>query len=290
MINVDPRDRTDEFCKILQTVEFKSKPLPPPKISKKTEFYIIANEVGIGINQTADKLQRLAELAKRKSLFDDQSEEIQDLTASINENIKKLNDQLSILQQSNNERRNKQTSSHNETIIDTLKFQLKNTTKKFSNILEMRTQSLKAQQEDQMIFMGSRSSSLSRRQNNSPLYRPLPQEEPQTSENTEVVIQMPQQTLLHDRHIQSRADAVLSIERTIVELQGIFQQLAHLVAEQGEIIQRIDNNMEDTVANVEGAQAQLMKYLSGLKNNRMLIVKLFLVLIVFIIIFIVFFL
>lgn len=48
--------------------------------------------------------------------------------------------------------------------------------------------------------------------------------------------------------------------------------------------------MEDTVANVEGAQAQLMKYLSGLKNNRMLIVKLFLVLIVFIIIFIVFFL
>lgn len=49
---------------------------------------------------------------------------------------------------------------------------------------------------------------------------------------------MPQQTLLHDRHIQSRADAVLSIERTIVELQGIFQQLAHLVAEQGEIIQR----------------------------------------------------
>lgn len=33
-----------------------------------------------------------------------------------------------------------------------------------------------------MIFMGSRSSSLSRRQNNSPLYRPLPQEEPQTSE------------------------------------------------------------------------------------------------------------
>lgn len=66
MINVDPRDRTDEFCKILQTVEFKSKPLPPPKISKKTEFYIIANEVGIGINQTADKLQRLAE---RKQLF-----------------------------------------------------------------------------------------------------------------------------------------------------------------------------------------------------------------------------
>lgn len=79
-------------------------------------------------------------MAKRKTLFEDNSEEIQELTASINESIKNLNEQILVLQQSNNDRRNKQTSNHSETIIDTLKFHLKNATKHFSTILEIRTQ------------------------------------------------------------------------------------------------------------------------------------------------------
>lgn len=43
------------------------------------------------------------------------------------------------------------------------------------------------------------------------------------------------QLLLHDEqdsYLQQRADAMQSIESTIVELGGIFQQLAHMVKEQ----------------------------------------------------------
>lgn len=41
-----------------------------------------------------------------------------------------------------------------------------------------------------------------------------------------------------DEYIKSRANAMESIEQTIVELGGIFQQLAHLVSEQEEQIKR----------------------------------------------------
>ena len=41
-----------------------------------------------------------------------------------------------------------------------------------------------------------------------------------------------------DEYVQSRATAMESIEQTIVELGGIFQQLAHLVSEQEEQIKR----------------------------------------------------
>ena len=55
----------------------------------------------------------------------------------------------------------------------------------------------------------------------------------------EVAIAMPQQVLLtQDRYLSSRADAVASIERTIGELQNIFRNLATLVAEQQEQIER----------------------------------------------------
>lgn len=43
---------------------------------------------------------------------------------------------------------------------------------------------------------------------------------------------------LKDSYIQSRADTMQNIESTIVELGSIFQQLAHMVKEQEETIQR----------------------------------------------------
>lgn len=45
---------------------------------------------------------------------------------------------------------------------------------------------------------------------------------------------------LQDSYIQSRADTMQNIESTIVELGSIFQQLAHMVKEQEETIQRLE--------------------------------------------------
>jgi syntaxin 5 len=51
---------------------------------------------------------------------------------------------------------------------------------------------------------------------------------------------------------------------------------------------RIDENMDDTLNNVEGAQGQLLKYLSSISSNRWLMMKIFFVLMVFLMIFIFF--
>lgn len=80
-----------------------------------------------------------------------------------------------------------------------------------------------------------------------------------------------------------------NIESTIVELGSIFQQLAHMVKEQEETIQRIDANVEDTQLNVEAAHTEILKYFQSVSSNRWLMIKIFLVLIIFFIIFVVFF-
>lgn len=79
-----------------------------------------------------------------------------------------------------------------------------------------------------------------------------------------------------------------SIEATIVELGTIFQQLAHMVKEQEEIVQRIDSNVEDAQLNVESAHSELLKYFQSVTSNRWLMIKVFAILIVFFIIFVVF--
>jgi syntaxin 5 len=84
-----------------------------------------------------------------------------------------------------------------------------------------------------------------------------------------------------NQYIQQRGQAIESIESTISELGSIFGQLAQMVSEQGEQIQRIDANTEDVVDNVEGAQRELMKYWSRVQGNRWLVAKMFGVLMIF---------
>ncbi|KAK4485859.1 hypothetical protein RD792_008507 [Penstemon davidsonii] len=93
---------------------------------------------------------------------------------------------------------------------------------------------------------------------------------------------------LQDSYMQSRAEALQNVESTIHELSNIFNQLATLVSQQGEIAIRIDENMEDTLANVEGAQGALLKYLNSISSNRWLMIKIFGVLIFFLMIFLFF--
>merc|ERR1719289_589277 len=90
----------------------------------------------------------------------------------------------------------------------------------------------------------------------------------------------------NDEYVKSRATAMESIKSTIVELGGIFQQLAHLVSEQEEQIKRTDMNVEDTEMNVEAAHSELLKYFQSISSNRWLIIKIFFVLIVFFIAFV----
>ena len=63
----------------------------------------------------------------------------------------------------------------------------------------------------------------------------------------------------NDSYYASRADAMHTIESTIVELGGIFTQLAHMVKEQEEMVQRIDSNVEDTALNVELGHNEILK-------------------------------
>ena len=88
--------------------------------------------------------------------------------------------------------------------------------------------------------------------------------------------------LFQDSYIQSRSTAIESIESTIAELGQIFTQLAQMVAEQRETVQRIDADTVDIASNVSGAQRELLKYYASISSNRWLMLKVFGVLIVFV--------
>ncbi|XP_057468519.1 syntaxin-32-like [Actinidia eriantha] len=328
------RDRTQEFLSVAERLKkslssaqngpYSSGSKPQDQraaVAMQSEFNKRASKIGFGIHQTSQKLAKLAKLAKRTSVFDDPTKEIQELTTVVKQDITALNSavvDLQLLCNSRNESGNvsSDTSSHSTTVVDDLKNRLMSATKEFKEVLTMRTENLKVHDNRRQLF-----SSTASKDSTNPFVRQRPlaarsvasastspppwvngspsssqsfpgrkQVDGETQPLLQQQHQQQQQQLvpLQDSYMQSRAEALQNVESTIHELSSIFNQLATLVSQQGEIAIRIDENVEDTLANVEGAQGALLKYLNSISSNRWLMIKIFFVLIFFLMIFLFF--
>lgn len=298
------RDRTVEFqsaCKSLQGRQLQNGTHAKPVINalkQRSDFTLMAKRIGKDLSNTFAKLEKLTILAKRKSLFDDKAVEIEELTYIIKQDITSLNKQIAQLQdlvRSRSGQNGRHIQTHSNTIVVSLQSKLASMSNDFKSVLEVRTENLKQQRSRREHFSQapvSASPLLANNFNSSVLMQ-----DESRSLGGEVAIDMdsranPLQLQLideQDSYIQSRADTMQNIESTIVELGSIFQQLAHMVKEQEETIQRIDANVEDTQLNVEMAHSEILKYFQSVSSNRWLMIKIFLVLIIFFIIFVVFF-
>lgn len=255
-------------------------------------------------------------MAKRKTLFDDRPVEIAELTYVIKQDLASLNSQISSLQtlqksqQSQHSRGGaEQEGEHNKNVVVLLQGKLVDVGVNFKEVLEVRTKNIQASRSRTENFVSSVSAHsqppLDSQHSASPLYNtPTKSRTPQpgyqnsnpdilnldpSSSSSALAMNGPQsdqQLLLMEEaqapntYINMRGEAIDTIERTINELGSVFSQLAAMVSEQGEQIQRIDANTEDVVENVEGAQKELMKYWSRVSGNRWLVAKMFGVLMV----------
>ncbi|KAK3052537.1 Integral membrane protein SED5 [Extremus antarcticus] len=340
------QDRTPEFRSILQAAQKslarqrkpQQQPLlntpqqngtaTPPTRKQRSEFARNAANIGRGISATMGKLQRLGELAKRKTLFDDRPVEISELTYVIKQDLAGLNQQIGQLSQIARQQGLSggvgkgpgQEDEHNKNVVVLLQGKLADVGVSFKEVLEVRTKNIQESRSRQDNFALSVSQTVGSQQaaslhpgrTESPLYAapsrgrsPAPgqtasRQPPQNSGDavldlngsssnalygsgpqSQQQLQLLEEAQAPNSYIQQRGEAIEAIERTINELGGIFGQLASMVSEQAEQIQRIDANTDDVVDNVDGAQRELMKYWGRVQGNRWLVAKMFGVLMIF---------
>ncbi|RFU79658.1 syntaxin 5 [Trichoderma arundinaceum] len=262
--------------------------------ARRSDFARKAAEIGRGISATMGKLEKLAQLAKRRTLFDDRPVEINELTFVIKQDLSSLNQQIGALQTMSKQQHPKadQEGEHNKNVVYLLQGKLTDVSVNFKDVLEARTKNIQASRSRTENFISSVSQHAqpSLQQSASPLYGTPNRASPAPGNDTlslnpgpmgDQQLMMMEEANPTNAYIQQRGEAIEAIERTINELGGIFSQLATMVSEQSEMIERIDANTEDIVDNVEGAQRELMKYWSRVSSNRWLIAKMFGVLMIF---------
>lgn len=86
-------------------------------------------------------------------------------------------------------------------------------------------------------------------------------------------------------YVDDRAADVESIHRHINDLAGMFGRLAHVVAEQGEQVERLEDSTALAVRHVEEGQSQLVRYFERVSDNRALLLRVAGVLVFFLILF-----
>lgn len=294
-----------------------------PFLAPRSEFNRKASAIGLAIHDASSKIDRLAKLAKGSSMFNDPAMEIEELTALIKNGITALNiavSDLQILQNAEIEHGNYSNDRvvHATTICDDLKNKLMGTTKQFKDVLTTRTENLKAHENRKQIFSTNAS-----RQNPFMQQAKTITEPPPWSNGSNAISGLPssgmpsngiqngsqlrrrlavdsipsqhmemsmlqQMVPRQENYTQSRAAALQNVESTISELGGIFTQLATMVVHQGELAIRIEDNMDETLGNVEGARSALLKHLSRISSNRWLLIKIFAILILFLLVFVFF--
>ncbi|XP_020823764.1 syntaxin-5 [Phascolarctos cinereus] len=297
------RDRTQEFLSACKSLQSRQNGLQADKtaalsaVRQRSEFTLMAKRIGKDLSNTFAKLEKLTILAKRKSLFDDKAVEIEELTYIIKQDINSLNKQIAQLQdvvRAKGSQSGRHLQTHSNTIVVSLQSKLASMSNDFKSVLEVRTENLKQQRNRREQFSRPSVAALPLAPNHLGGGAALLGAEPRAA--GDVAIDMmdsrtSQQLQLideRDSYIQSRADTMQNIESTIVELGSIFQQLAHMVKEQEETIQRIDENVLGAQLDVDAAHSEILKYFQSVTSNRWLMVKIFLILIVFFIIFVVF--
>lgn len=330
------RDRTSEFRSLSETLKkiggiravnqaendpAPSKPFAPA--SSRSEFNKKASRIGLGIHETSLKIARLAQLAKRSSMFDDPIVEIQELTSLIKNDITAMNVALSDLQTIQNieiadGKYSEDRVVHSTAVCDDLKGKLMGATKRLQDVLTTRTEHIKAHENRKQMFSKNALRENPFQQNVKTVTEPPPwssssngaaNSQPSalsangvqvgnqlrrrsavdSTPSQQMEMSMLQQVVpQQENYTQSRAVALHNVESTISELSGIFTHLATMVAQQGELAIRIDDNMDESLANVEGARSSLLRYLNQISSNRWLMIKIFAILIFFLIFFIFF--
>jgi len=292
-------DRTQEFVDLAEQLSSSRKPVASSRASGyhqhthatrgDRQFNLQTADVGSAIDKAVLKIRELNRLVRQRGIFNDKTSEIQELSFDVKTAITTLNGRLEALSRdaSNAGSYGFHYQAHHTNVVETLKSRLLELTKDFKDTLQIRAESMKQQDNRRNMYSFSGPPGSSSKPSTSSQYT----FNPSTEANYDVESGGQQSVQVMERgslYHQSRAEAVESVHRMISELAQMFQKVAALVHQQDEMVQRIDENVDHSLSNVKQGQSELLKYYNTISSNRSLIIKVFLMVMLFIGFFIVF--
>ena len=302
-------DRTADFiqcvegCATTQLSTVKKRVGEVPKT--RTAFHSDASDIAKGIHRTSGILNKLTKLVRQQGLFDDSSDEINNLIFRVKQDLDELNSKCKTAQQfvDAGSRDKNQSASHNGNVVSQLKTDIIHATKDFKTVLDTRASKMKESQNrkealtgKQTVFMRQHTTNAAQSdQKSQPKFhsatngqkdglQPMPvgtmtpynAQSMQTEYNNfDDQSGQPNQKLLFaplkvGQYYETRETAINEVEKTITEFGLLFRQLATMIGQQQEMVERIDDDVESAVEYTGKGMNQLT---TANKDNKKFYIK-----------------
>ena len=85
---------------------------------------------------------------------------------------------------------------------------------------------------------------------------------------------------MEENHAQEN-QSIESIEKTLYDILSLFKRFGTIVSNHEALVERIDNNAEEALYDIEGAKQELREVYEDTSSNRALMLKIFFILVVF---------
>ena len=281
-------DRTADFiqcvegCATAQVSTVKKRVGEVPKT--RTAFHNDASDIAKGIHRTSGILNKLTKLVRQQGLFDDSSDEINNLIFRVKQDLDELNSKCKTAQQfvDAGSRDKNQSASHNGNVVSQLKTDIIHATKDFKTVLDTRASKMKESQNRKealtgkpTVFMRQHTTNAAQSdQKSQPKFhsatngqkdglQPMPvgtmtpyngqsmqteynNFDDQSGQSNQKLLFAP---LKVGQYYETRETAISEVEKTITEFGLLFRQLATMISQQQELVERIDDDVESCVEN-----------------------------------------
>ncbi len=265
-------------------------------------------EIAGQTHRTSAAIENLTKLVRRQGLFDDPTDEINNLIFSIKEDLASLRTKCDTAQSHVDEQKRQlgernQAANYGVQVVEQLRMEVMNKTKDFKSILEVRSSRMKTNQDRKVKLTGNAMLSPVRHISTMPnqqldssaakFYNPYAMSDSRDAPGISDFQSSEQQMLLAPptatmQYYESREQAINEVQKTIEELGQIFHRVASMITEQQSLVERLDEDVEAAVSNTELARNVLLKTYENVSSNRGLYTKLGAIFAIFVIFFILF--
>jgi len=272
-------ERTPEFRQILADLGADGKGLvgaggaaASEPLWGQSELNVCAADIGGGIHDASLGVRELHKLAKKTGNFNDPTRAVREVSHQVKEKLQVLKEKCEALDRRVlGARPRGGHDAHATCVVKTLRDRLAQVDADFQRALSVRAGACQEQARRRQLY--------SSRQGFAARIGSPPED---------IEAGGAQAVAVHAARASSRDGAVREVQRRVLEAGRMLQGMAALVAAQQDPIDGIVKNVDQTTSYLQQGQQQLLHHLEHASSDRGLIIKVFLILIMFVVFFVVF--
>ena len=249
------------------------------KCNKYSPMYK-CNRLLIQIKEVENHINQLSSMSKKSSSFNNSHIKISNAAMNIKKSLIDIENDISQIKSKevNNPQINKFSKILLQNSIDILNSRISDLSMKFKKLLELQAGKIKQIENRKIILTPSSKRNINNSFNE---YTTDLSNENYNEDDVLLEVKQNEQIMEHkeSQYYQNRLKDVQIIEKTMSEISGMMNRLSQTINEHAYIIDNIRQNTDIALEHVEKGEKEVKQILESVKNNRWLLIRIFMILI-----------